>query len=46
MPLGSGKLPVGVTVNIGASGSLTYCESAFLWYGKCCENLNGFSSFG
>jgi len=43
--LGSGKIPVGLTINIGASGSLTYCESSFWWWKKCYENLNGFTPF-
>jgi hypothetical protein len=43
--VGSGKLPVGLTVNLGASGSLTYCESSTWWWKKCYESLNGFDSF-
>ncbi len=39
------ELPVGVRIDIGASGVLTYCESSILWWKKCYSELNGFEAF-
>ena len=40
-------LPVGLSITVGASGSLTYCRRSFVlfFWEKCYKNLNGWVSF-
>lgn len=44
--LGSGvKLPVGVTIENGASGQICYCEDTILYWKKCYKDLLGWTPF-
>ena len=40
-------LPAGLSISVGASGSLTYCRRSFIlfFWEKCYKNLNGWVPF-
>ena len=44
---GSFILPAGLSISVGASGSLTYCRRSFIlfFWEKCYKNLNGWVPF-